>query len=148
MPTNPDKRKCTRDGCNAWATRGTTVCASHGRLTRGAGAPVDNTNRLSHGLYSRHFTDEEISTLLNPPSDLADEIALCRVLTGRLMSALTAPHDRQGLLELASMALRSAAVTAKLLRANQVLSGDTADDLAGAIGNVLDQLSTQWDVKL
>ena len=148
MPKNPNKRKCEIVGCKAWATRGSKLCAAHsGRA--GGGAPAGNTNRLKHGLYSYHYTDEELAILLSPPDDLTDEIALCRVLAGRLMGALKAPDlDNDGLVRLAGMALRSANVTARLLRANQVITGEAQDDLAGAIGNVLDQLSAQWGVEL
>ena len=148
MPKNPNKRKCEIVGCNAWAMRGSKLCAAHSGTARG-GAPAGNTNRLTHGLYSHHYTDDELAILLSPPDDLSDEIALCRVLAGRLMGALHAPDvDNDGLVRLAGMALRSANVTARLLRANQVITGEAQDDLAGAIGNVLDQLSAQWGVEL
>ena len=65
------------------------------------------------------------------------------------MGALKAPDlDSDALVRLAGMALRSANVTARLLRVNQAITGEAQDDLAGAIGNVLDQLSAQWGVEL
>ena len=77
----------------------------------------------STGPYSHHDTDDELALLLSPPDYLSDEVALCRVLAGRLMGAL-----------------RYANVTARLLRVNQVITYEAQDDLAGAIGNVLDQV--------
>lgn len=145
---NPDKRRCSVEGCRAWAMRGSELCAAHAGRARG-GAPVGNVNRLKHGLYSKHYSDEELALMLSPADDLQDEIALCRVLTGRLLGALTSDDlDGDALVKMSGMALRAANVTARLLRANQVISGDAQDDLAGSIGAVLDQLSAEWGVAL
>jgi hypothetical protein len=147
VPRNADKRRCSIANCQAWAVRGSDLCASHAGLARG-GAPAGNANARTHGLYSRHFTPDELEVLLNPPSDLADEIALSRVLTARLMAALSQVSTTEEMVQVAGLALRAAATSAKLLHANKVLAGDSADDLAGAIGAVLDQLGSQWGVKL
>lgn len=149
MPKNPDKKRCSVKGCRAWAMRGSDVCASHAGRARG-GAPVGNQNRLDHGFYSRHFTDDELAVVLSPVDDLADEIALCRVLTGRLAGRLTGDGDMdvEDLVKLSSMALRASNTLARLMRDNRVLTGEAADDLAGSIGSVLDQLSTEWGVQL
>ena len=88
MPKNTSKARCAVAGCNAWAMRGSRLCAAHSGTAHG-GAPAGNTNRLKHGLYSHHYTDEELAILLSPPDDLTDEIALCRVLAGRLMRSST-----------------------------------------------------------
>ena len=96
MPKNPNKRKCEIGGCNAWAMRSSKLCAAHSGTARG-GAPAGNTNRVKHGLYSHHYTDKKMAVLLSPPDDLTDEIALCRVLAGRLMGALQSPDvDNDG----------------------------------------------------
>lgn len=148
-PRNPNKKRCSVDGCSAWAMRDSDVCASHAGRARG-GAPIGNTNRLDHGFYSRHFTEAELEVVLSPVDDLADEIALCRVLTGRLAGRLSGDGDLEveDLVKLASMALRASNTLARLMRDNRVLSGDAADDLAGSIGSVLDQLSAEWGVAL
>lgn len=148
MPVNAEKRRCQIPGCRAWAVRGGEQCASHAGLARG-GATVGNRNATRHGLYSQYFTDAELRTLLSAePAGVGDEIALCRVLTGRLMSALQAANGCDELVTIAGLALRSAAVTARLLQTNRVLTGDSGDDLASAIGSVLDQLSAHWNVQL
>ena len=148
LPKNPDKKRCVIDGCRAWSMRGSDLCASHAGRARG-GAPVGNVNRLRHGLYSKHYSDEELALMLSPADDLQDEIALCRVLTGRMLAVLGSKDlDAVALVKLSGMALRAANVTARLLRANQVISGDAQDDLAGSIGAVLDQLSAEWGVAL
>lgn len=110
---------------------------------------MGNVNRLSHGFYSRYFTEDECAVMLSPVDDLKDEIALCRVLTGRLLRCLNdADIAGDDVVRLAGLALRSAAVTSRLLRDNKVLSGEAADDLSSAIGQVLDQLSAEWGVAL
>ena len=148
-PRNPNKKRCTVDGCNAWAMRGSELCASHAGVARG-GAPVGNANRLEHGFYSRHFTDDELGVMLSPVDDLNDEIGLCRVLTGRIVGRLTdvADLEVEDLVKLSSMALRASNTLARLMRDNRVLTGEAADDLAGSIGAVLDQLSSEWGVQL
>ena len=43
MPRNPDKRRCTLPGCNAWAMRGQNRCRQHRDAElgpRAAGAPM------------------------------------------------------------------------------------------------------------
>lgn len=149
MSKNPDKKRCAVDGCRAWSMRGSDVCSSHDGRARG-GAPAGNTNRLDHGFYSRHFTDDELAVVLSPVDDLGDEIALCRVLAGRLAGRLSSSDDVdiEDLVKLASMALRASNTLARLMRDNRVLTGEAADDLAGSIGAVLDQLSTEWGVSL
>jgi len=128
--------------------RDSDLCVAHAGRARG-GAPTGNDNRYDHGFYSRHFTADELAVMLSPVDDLADEIALCRVLTSRMMERMGDSNlDAGDLVTLASMALRSANTTARLLRDNKVLSGEAADDLAGSIANVLDQLSGEWGVTL
>lgn len=148
MPRNAAKRKCRVEGCNAWALRGSDLCSSHSGRAKG-GAPVGNHNRLEHGFYSRYFSDDELAVMLAPVDDLKDEIALCRVLTGRLMRSLDdADIATDDVVKLSSIALRGAAVMSRLMKDQKVLSGQAADDLSSAIGQVLDQLSSEWGVQL
>ncbi len=141
MPKHPNKRKCEIAGCNAWAMRGSNLCAPHSETARVKRRRGTRTGS-STGLYSHSNTDDELALLLSPPDDLSDEIALCRVLAGRLMGVLKAPDlDSDGLVRLAGMAPRSANGTATLLRVKQVITCEAQDDLAGTIGNVLDQVN-------
>jgi hypothetical protein len=128
--------------------RGSDVCVSHAGVACG-GAPAGNQNRSEHGFYSRYFSDDEMAVMLRPVDDLKDEIALCRVLTSRLMNVLSGSDiATDDVVKLSSLALRSAAVMSRLMKDQKVLSGAAADDLSSAIGQVLDQLSAEWGVCL
>ena len=49
---NPNEKRCAREGCRAWAMRGSELCNVHsGRA--GGGAPKGNRNRWKHGYYAR-----------------------------------------------------------------------------------------------
>ena len=75
MPPNPNRRRCTATTkagapCRAWAVRAPSpdgpdrpLCATHAKLTKGAGAPRGNQNRRTHGAYT---------ALDHDPPDLAD----------------------------------------------------------------------------
>jgi hypothetical protein len=49
---------------------------------------------------------------------------------------------------LAGLALQAIRTVAKLMRDRRALLGDTADGFAGAIAQALDELSTEWGVRL
>ena len=104
MPRNAAKSRCEVDGCRAWAVRGERFCSSHLSRAHG-GAPVGNDNAVTRGLYSRHFTVDELAVVLDTPSDLTDEIAACRVLLGRLVAAMSGGDS--DLIALSGMALRA-----------------------------------------
>lgn len=76
MPTNPNRRRCsatTRSGapCRAWAMRDSDppLCATHGQKTKGAGAPLHNTNRLRHGIYATVATQGALAALVGLADD-------------------------------------------------------------------------------
>jgi uncharacterized protein YjcR len=50
------------------------------RKEKEMGAPKGNTNALKHGLYAKHFSEEEINSLRRmEPEDLRHEIHMMRV---------------------------------------------------------------------
>ena len=51
MAVNPDKKRCSVEGCRAWAMRGSERCASH---SRAVGAPKGNQNAVKHGYFRRN----------------------------------------------------------------------------------------------
>ena len=56
---------------------------------RKRGAQLGNSNALRHGLYSKNFTEAEMSALdENIKGEFTDEIALARVQVGRLVEML------------------------------------------------------------
>jgi hypothetical protein len=68
-------------------------------MKRNRGAPRGNQNAFRHGFYSSRFRQQELQALSQSTVlDLADEIALMRVATARLMASLdshTEPRDIQ-----------------------------------------------------
>ena len=161
MPRNPDKRRCTHttargQPCRAYAVRDSDppTCATHGRLTVGAGAPQHNQNRRTHGFYSRALAPDEIDDLIFYADDLSldDEIACARVSLRRILTALNeldnGRNQPQAFARYIALALQATRTIARLLRDNRAISGEAADGLCGAIGQALDELSTQWEIQL
>jgi hypothetical protein len=77
--------------CQAKAVPGKEVCRVHGGASDGA--PKENQNARKHGIYGKHFTDEEREALPDIESrigTLTEEITLCRV---RINRALAAEHQ-------------------------------------------------------
>jgi hypothetical protein len=152
MPRNPHARRCSEPGCKAWAIHGSDLCSAHaGRTADAAGPPQDNKNAVQHSFYSSALDPSEIADLVLCASDLSldDEIALARVACRRLMSALSGPNlAPQEAATLAAVALGGTRTVARLLRDKRALSGEAADGIAGAIASALDELSTEWGVRL
>lgn len=97
--TDPNApRKCkaiTSRGtpCKNWAMAGHDICNIHAGRT-GGGAPLKNQNARKHGFYSKHFTDQEASDLIEYKLDdtVANEVEVMRVLNRRLLQYLE-QHD-------------------------------------------------------
>jgi hypothetical protein len=144
--------------CKAWAVRDTDppLCAAHARRNTGAGAPPGNRNRQAHGFYSSTLTEEELADLVAVADDLTldDEIACARVILRRLMHHLEIdpdaehPPDVDDLHKLANLALSATRTVARLLRDQRAITGEAADGIAGAIGQALDELATEWGLDL
>jgi hypothetical protein len=74
--------------CQAKAVPGKTVCRKHGGLSEGA--PKGNQHATKHGIYGKHFTDEERDALPDIESrigTLTEEITLCRIRINRALAA-------------------------------------------------------------
>ncbi len=66
MVRNPNKRRCARPGCHAWAMRGATLCNVHaGRVRRAVRQPPEITAVLAPAPENRRLPtlEEEISLL-------------------------------------------------------------------------------------
>ena len=140
------------------------LCAAHARKNAGAdpgapraGAPPGNTNARKHGFYSAVLDLSELADLVACAGDMTldDEIACTRVLLRRLMDQIRDPlnlaamsDDPAAYARLAGLAIQAARTVARLLRDKRALTGDAADGIAGAISQVLDELSTEWGVEL
>jgi hypothetical protein len=68
-------------------------------MKRKRGAPPGNQNAFRHGFYSSRFRQQELRALSQSSTlELADEIALMRVATARLLASLDShaePRDVQ-----------------------------------------------------
>jgi hypothetical protein len=144
--------------CRAWAIHGSDppLCSAHAGRNTGAGAPPGNTNRQAHGFYASTLSEAELADLVAFSDDLTldDEIACARVILRRLMHHLDLdpdadrPPDVDDLHKLANLALSATRTIARLLRDQRAISGDAADGIAGAIGQALDELATEWGLDL
>ena len=163
MPRKPNKIECaatTADGraCRAWAVRDTDppLCSAHAGLNIGAGAPPGNQNRTVHGFYGRTFQNGELADLQRFAEDLSldDEIGLVRVTLRRVMTRLGRYNLAQDelaneeLVKIASLVVAGARTIGRLLRDQRALSGGAADGMAGAIGQALDELGSEWGLAL
>jgi hypothetical protein len=124
------------------------LCASHrpGRGGRRQQAGSQSFQPLLPGFYPE---DPTAVTVDGAIAGLADKM--------RRLDALFACHDRQcgaawppdeALLQLFGLYSQASSRLSRLLRDRRALSGDAADGLAGAIGQALDELGTEWGVNL
>jgi len=154
MPKNPNARRCSHAGCNAYAVRGLDppLCSAHAGRTAGAGAPPGNQNRRSHGVYARYLDPEDLADLVATAADttIDDEIACARVALRRLLAELQQPPDRRtaDFDRLIALTFAGVRTIARLLRDRAALSGEAADGLSGAFAQVLDHLGTQLGLEL
>lgn len=119
-------------------------CSAHGGAARLPGAPVGNNNAQTHGLYAQ--SDPIPLTIAAIIQDLAGkQHALSDYIQAQLKSANA---DIAALTDLFSLHAQTASRLGRLLRDQRALSGKAADGLAGAIGQALDELSSEMGIEL
>lgn len=150
------KRRCTGKTsggrrCAAWAVRGSELplCSAHGGVN--PSAPKKQSRRDVLAFYRRAVSGQERADLarLARGASLEEEIATTRVVLRRLLVFLR-DHpelDAASLARLAPLAFRGSQTVARLLRDQRALTGDSADGIAGAIGQALDELATEWGIE-
>lgn len=145
------KTRCTattRKGnpCRAWSVPNTQPprCAAHGGAQKPPGAPVGNRNATTHGLYASNTTPHAL-TISDIISDLA---AKQETLSDYIQAQLATNADLDALTNLFALHAQTASRLGRLLRDQRALSGQAADGLAGAIGQALDELSSELGVEL
>jgi hypothetical protein len=157
MPTNPDKRHCTRPGCKAWAVRGSDppLCSPHsGRV----GAPPGNANHLIHGYYTSVLHPEETAGLSDTveTSTLDAEILMTRAAIRRLFQMLKSgktpgadpkPLTAEDYGRYIGLIFAGAGAISRLLRARAALPGFTSA-FDRMMEEVLDNLGKEWGVDL
>ena len=140
-----DVRQCkatTRKGtrCKRSAKAGFDFCGLHDGSGARPGAPAGNRNAQRHGFYAGLFTAEEITDLATVAvsEGLDDEIALLRV---RIRRAATEGTDLNAI-------SRACGRLTQMLRAQQVLSGETMDRFQAAMSEVLAELTEELGLSL
>jgi hypothetical protein len=138
--------------CAAWAVRGSerALCSAHGGVNPAAAAKEPNRRDVLD-FYRRAVSGQERADLarLSRGASLEEEIATTRVVLRRLLVFLR-DHpelDAAALARLAPLAFRGSQTVARLLRDQRALTGDSADGIAGAIGQALDELATEWGIE-
>ena len=145
------KTRCpatNKDGtpCRAFPVRGSDppLCSSHGGGRAPVGAPAGNQNARTHGV-----TINEVAPLRDP-DDVPDSISevihdlavkqarLSKIINGRLNTS-----DIDVLARLLELHAQTASRLGRLLRDERALSGEAADGISAAIGQALDELSTE-----
>lgn len=124
--------------CRAWAVRGSDppLCAAHsGRV----GAPPGNRN--AQGARP----DRDLSRIEDVVQDLAERQ---EALTAYLEARLAEGADVGEIARLFTLHGQNASRLGRLLRDQRALSGQSADGLLEAIGQALDELSTELGIKL
>jgi hypothetical protein len=147
MSSRGGSRRCgslKTDGsaCRAWAVRGSDPprCSSHLGLT---GAPAGNKNAERHGFYAGRGLD--LTKIDHVVADLAERQAL---LTSYLEKRLADGAEVEEMARLFALHGQNASRLGRLLRDQRALSGDSADGLLSAIGQALDELSTELGIEL
>lgn len=147
------KRKCVATtaagrSCKAWAIHDSNppTCSAHAGRT---GAPTGNTNRLTHGFYSRTYTQQESADLVAHAmaSDLEDELAAARVALRRVFQQLHDDHDPADYAKLAGLTFLGVRTIAALLKTRLTLTAEGPGTF-GALGQALDELAAELDIEL
>lgn len=121
--------------------------ARNAQRKRTRGAQPQNDNAADHGIYSRHFTDDEIERIIKPfrsPDTNALDVAIeaSFVLLDRTIARLSARGlDTEAFTRLASVHNETTGRIAHLVRTQRLVNANAADSLAGHIGAVLDELN-------
>lgn len=153
MAGRPQKRRCaanTKAGrpCSAWAMAGSDYCRVHRMDLAPTGAPDGQHAR--QGLYSRFLKPDDVVALALVGADvtLDDEIAFTRAVIRRLAGLMETAASIEDACRLANTLFQGTGRVANLLRTQQALSKETADGVTGAIAKALDELGSEWGIRL
>jgi len=146
--------------CRAWAVRGSDppLCNAHAAAAqRRAGPALSTTTRPPQPVPDRPAAARQSPALAaaalptDPPGplSLSDEIAIARLTLHRAVTLLDSPDlDIADLAHLAGLVLSGTRIVARLLRDQRAISGTSADGIAGAIAQALDEMGTEWGLSL
>jgi hypothetical protein len=129
------------------------LCSAHAGRNVGAGAPIGNQNRTTHGFYASVLSLRELTDILEGVglNTLQSEIACTRAALRRLLKHLSEAGDELSPLEyarVASVAFHGARTISRLMRDNHAIGGQLPDGFDEAMNEALDFLSEAWGVEL
>ena len=145
MPRNPNKKRCAREGCGAWAKRGSDLCASHSPGVA-VGAPRENRNAVKRDFHGSVALAGEPEVLPSLDSEIA--------LLAQRRDALDAWVQQQveagrqiDLLKYMQVLAQIGGRIARMLRDRAVM-GQGTDVVAELFDDALDRLSEEFEVDL
>jgi hypothetical protein len=116
------------------------------RPGRRPGAQPGNSNALKHGFYTRRFKKHDLSGVENINiKGLAEEIALIRIFTRRLIEACDPSadvYDLAGILR--AICLASDTIT-RIIRV-QYLLGNSSNELSASIDEAIRQIGVEFGI--
>jgi hypothetical protein len=123
---------------NARQTPPAPAPASKPKAPRKRGGQPGNSNAVTHGFYSRHFTEPEAADLAAILADgIDDEIALMRVHMRRVMALASGEENLDTATHLLDTLGTASTRLATLLRTKRLLTPAQGNDVAKAIGDAL-----------
>jgi hypothetical protein len=127
---------------------GSDYCRVHRMDLAPTGAPDGQHAR--QGLYSRFLKPDDVVALALVGADvtLDDEIAFTRAVIRRLAGLMETAASIEDACRLANTLFQGTGRVANLLRTQQALSKETADGVTGAIAKALDELGSEWGIRL
>ncbi len=118
------------------------------------GAQPGNANAVTHNIYSKHYSDDELSRIIaaltDPTTPISAAIEATAVMLDRIIKRITADENPvpADFLELAHLHNETTGRLASLARNRAILSGDTADTITGHIGALLDAIALELHTTL
>lgn len=117
-------------------------CAAHGGAARPPGAPVDNTNAVTHATYCASSS---------APADLPAAITQLEQRIRHLSEYIDDPERKLSITDYLALVRLQGELTSRLGRLLQIwdsLASEDAGELSGAINEALDMISDNWCVPL
>ena len=115
------------------------------KSTKKRGGQPRNVNALKHGFYSDTFKSGEIDDLdVYLQQGLADEIAMMRVVTKRVMTLADGTENLEGMIYVLGALGLAATRLAGLLRMQKMLGGDDSE-VTRAVSEALSDVLKEWD---
>src|SRR5690606_19249451 len=138
--------KCARPGCRAWAMRGAAYCYAHRHDATPAGGPPAGSGRQARSEsfaraaragHVQELVDHAVRQIISHTGaerSLEQEIGALRIILNRVIAMDALEGDPA---KTAVTVARLADSIVRAVKMQRALSGDLADDLAGALTTAL-----------